>query len=230
MTVRLNLCDAIGDIGPEDRAWIMRTLEAVRDKAADRLELREADVNVVVAPGFTIPEYGMGGFTFNRSVAQIVLDPWSPRFKDPGREARLGALLAHEMCHLARFRHPAAKWAPKHMSRASLGHVLISEGLAQAFEEEMGFELPFYATAVVREPLWDLGGRAMADFEKTNFDYDAWFFGRAGDPAFPRHGGYSLGYAIVRAWMMMMETTPSEEIGLEPAEVLKAWRTGRLDI
>lgn len=230
MTVRLNLCDAIGDIAATDRAWIMAALEAVRDRASARLELADADVNIVVAPGFVIPEYGMGAFTFNRSVAQIALDPWSMRFRDPSRAERLGALLAHELHHLARFRHPASEWAPGHMSRASLGHTLIAEGLAQAFEEEMGFALPFYATVVQREPLWDLGNRAMADFEKRSFDYNSWFYGRAGDPAFPRFGGYSLGYAIVRAWMMTMETTPSEEIGLEPAEVLKAWRTGRLDI
>ncbi len=171
-----------------------------------------------------------GGFTFNRSVAQIAVDPWSPRFREPQRAERLGGILAHELCHLARFRHPASAWSTRHMSRSTLGHSLIAEGLSQAFEEEMGFPCPYTALAVQREPLWDLGARAMAHFDDAEFDHDAWFLGRRDDPAFPRFGGYSLGYAIVRAWLMMMETAPSEEIGLETPEVLTAWRTGRLDI
>jgi hypothetical protein len=230
VSIRINVCDSYGDIPAADRDWIVATLEGVRDRAAPRLGLETGDVNVVVAPSLVIPEYGIGGWTFNRSVAQIAVDPWSPRFREPAREARLGAVMAHELHHLARFRHPAAKWSPRTGSRASLGIALLNEGLAQHFEEEMGFDCPFYAIAVQREPLWDLGARAMSEFDATTFDHDAWFFGRRGDPAFPRHGGYSLGYAIVRAWMMMLETTPSEELGLEAGEVVAAWRTGRLDI
>ena len=230
MTVNLNLCDAHGDVAAEDRTWLMGVLEATRDRAVARLELTGGDINIVVAPWRAIPEYGIGGWTLNRSVSQIALDPWSPRFRESEREQRLGAVLVHELHHLARFRHPASQWSPCMGSRASLGTALLDEGLAQAFEEEMGFPCPFYALAVQREPLWDLGTRAMANFETAQFDYDAWFVGRGGDGTFPRHGGYSLGYAIVRAWMMMMETTPSEEIGLEAGEVLNAWRTGRLDI
>ena len=230
MTVRLHLCDGVGDIAPEDRTWILATLERVRDRAVPRLGLEHVDIIIAVSPWTVIPEYGIGGWTMNRSVAQITLDPWSPRFREPEREARLGATLAHELHHLARLRHPAAGWTPRTGARATLGHALLNEGLAQHFEEEMGFPRPFYATAVEREPLWDLGTRAMADFEATLFDYDAWFFGRRGDPAFPRHGGYSLGYAIVRAWLMLSETSPSEELGLEPREVMTAWRTGQLDV
>lgn len=230
MTVRINLCDGFGDIAAGDRKWIMDTLETLRDRAVPRLELINADVNVMVAPGLVIPEYGIGGWTFNRSVAQIAINPWSPRLREPEREDRLGATLAHELHHLARFRNAASGWSQLLGSRASLGHALLNEGLAQAFEEEMGYAIPFYALAVQREPLWDLGTRAMADFDSSDFDYNAWFYGHPGDAAFPRHGGYSLGYAIVRAWMMISETTASEEIGLEPSEVLSAWRAGQLDI
>jgi hypothetical protein len=230
MTVRINLCDGFGDIATEDRTWIVGTLEAVRDRAAPRLELTNADINVIVAPWLAIPEYGFGGWTYNRSVAHISINPWSPRFREPEREQRLGATLAHELHHLARNRNPASGWSQRMGGRGSLGGALLNEGLAQHFEEEMGFPCPFYATAVQRERLWDLGTRAMADFETPEFDYDAWFFGRQGDPAFPRHGGYALGYAIVRAWMMTSETTASEELGLEPKEVLAAWRSGQLDI
>lgn len=230
MTVRINLCDGFGDIPPEDRKWIMGTLEAVRDRAATRLELKDADINVIASPGWAIPELGVGGFAFNRSTAQIAVDPWNPRLRTAGREQRLGATLAHELHHLARFRHPASGWSPQRMSRATLGHSLLAEGLAQHFEEEMGFPCPLSATAVQREPLWDLGTRAMANFDAEEFDHNAWFMGRSSDPAFPRLGGYSLGYAIVRAWMMNSETTASEELGLEPKEVLVAWRSGQLDI
>ena len=230
MSVRINFQDGHGDIQPSDRCWIMATLEAVRDRAAPRLELADADVNVVVQPTTVIPEYGIGGHTLNRSVAQIAVDPWSPRLREPERELRLGSVLAHELHHLARFRHPASGWSPERLSRTSLGHVLICEGLAQAFEEEMGFPLPFHATAVAGPPLWDLADRARTQFEAREFDYDAWFLGRTGDAAFPRHGGYALGYAIVRGWMMNMETTASEEIGLATGEVLAAWRTGRLEV
>ncbi len=230
MTVRINLCDGFGDIPSDDRKWITGTLEGVRDRAVPRLELKDADVNVIVAPWLVIPEYGFGGWTFNRSVAQIAINPWSPQFRETEREMRLGAVLAHELHHLARNRQAGSGWSQHLGGRTSLGHALLNEGLAQHFEEEMGFPCPFYALAVQREPLWDLGTRAMANFESAGFDYDAWFFGRSSDPAFPRHGGSSLGYAIVRAWMMISETTASEELGLEPKEVLAAWRAGQLDI
>jgi len=230
MTVRITLCDGFGDLEPADRDWVMETLERVRARAVPRLELENADINVVVAPWAVIPEYGIGGHTWNRSVSQISLDPWSPRFRDAEHRTRLGAVAAHEMHHLARYRNPASGWSPQHGARGSLGKALLNEGLATAFEEEMGFPCPFYALAVEREPLWNLAARALADFDKTDFDYEAWFRGSAGDPAFPRNGGYSLGYSLVRGWFMSTETTPSEELGLHSDEVLAAWRTGRLDI
>ena len=80
-------------------------------------------------------------------------------------------------------------------ARASLGHALLNEGLAEHFEEEMGFACPFYAIAVEREPFGNWHP-SDGDFETAAFDYNAWFFGKKDDPAFPRHGGYSLGYAI----------------------------------
>lgn len=215
---------------PANRAWMLPVLEAMRDRAAPRLELGDGTIALVVAPASVIPQYGMGPHTRDTGIAQVAIDPASPRLADPDRDHRLASLIAHELYRLARFRHPAGGWSPSHRAPVSLGHSLLCVGLAQAFVEEMGLPCPPWSIAVEREPLWDLGTRAMASFETTDFDRHAWFSGRPGDAAFPRFGGQSLGYAIVRSWMMLTETTPSEEIGLEPAEVLRAWRTGQLDI
>ncbi len=228
MTVRLNLCDGIGDIGPDGRAWLMPTLEATRDKCQAVLPLTDADVNIIVAPRMVIPEYGMCGYTLNRSVVQITLDPWSLHFKHAERESRVGGVFAHERHHLARFRSPACEWSPKYLFKRSLGHVLILEGLAQAFEEELGFPTPFYATAVSGERLWQLADRARAEFEAVNVDCDAWFFGRANDLEFPRLGGYCLGYALVKGWLAHADTKPSKEVDLKTGALLDAWRAGRI--
>lgn len=232
MAVRLNVCDGWGDIGAGHRRWMLATAEGVVGKAGPLLHLdgtaAPVDVNILVAPKMVIPEYGVSGFTLNRSVVQIALDPWSPRFAAPECPARFGAVLAHELHHVARLRSPAAEWKPTHLSKRSLGHVLVLEGLAQAFEEEMGYPTPFYAMAVSGPQLWDLADRARAEFEAFNADYDAWLFGRHGDPRYPRYGGYSVGFALMKGWLSYKTSTASGEIDVLAQDVLDAWRDGKI--
>lgn len=232
MPIRLNLCGGWGDIREEHRRWLLSTSHEIIEKASPRLRLEgtapDVDVNIMVAPKMVIPEYGLSGFTLNRSVIQIAVDPWSPRFAAEEASQRLGAVLPHELHHVARFRSPASEWKPTYLSKRSLGHVLILEGLAQAFEEEMGYPTPFYAVSVKGQELWDTCDRARAEFEAFNADYDAWFFGRHGDPRFPRYGGYTVGYALMKAWLVHTNGTASSEINVKAGDVLDAWRSGQL--
>lgn len=230
MTIRITLGDGLDDLAAADRDGIMTALEGARGRASARLELSDGQITVIGAPHLVMPERGMGSRTLDRHAALIALDPGSATLRAPERELSLGALLSYALYRLARARHPASGWTPGRGFCATLGKALLSEGLALHFEEEMGFPRPPQAVAVERDPLWDLGTRAMAAFDDPHIDGDAWFHGRPADRSFPPHSGASLGYALVRAWLLLSETLPSEELGLESNEVLSAWRTGRLDI
>ena len=102
-------------------------------------------------------------------------------------------MLAHEMHHVMRMRRGA--WA------YSLGDRFVSEGLAQCFEEEVGAPTPFYAVALDDKTMKKMAARARPLLSATDYDHNAWMFGRRNDPEWPRNTGYSLGYALVSAWL-----------------------------
>ena len=110
---------------------------------------------------------------------------------------RLLATLAHEMHHVARLRSGVESY--------TLGGRLVSEGLAQCFEEEVGAPTPFYAVALDDETMKKMAARARPLLSATEYEHDNWMFGRKGDPEWPRHAGYSLGYALVSAWLAKKE-------------------------
>ncbi|PKQ03227.1 MAG: hypothetical protein CVT72_15350, partial [Alphaproteobacteria bacterium HGW-Alphaproteobacteria-11] len=87
----------------------------------------------------------MNGRALGKGRIDLTFEANSPRLGDAELSARIGAILAHELHHVARIRGPGYA--------AEFGEALVSEGMAQVFEEELGFSTPFYAITLSPEEL-----------------------------------------------------------------------------
>ena len=221
MTIRFHLLDAMGDIPARLKTDVQLELEAAKDRIAELLPLDRLDI--VVAPNpYVIPELGLNGFAHTPGRITISLDPASPRIDDRERPLRVLGILAHEFHHVARMR--GGVWS------RTLGGRLVTEGLAQCFEEEAGAPTPFYAVSLDKATLEKMGERARPLLSATDFDHNAWMFGRRGDPEWPRNTGYSLGYALAKAWLASRDLSAVDAVGVSDAEITGDWEAGRIAI
>ena len=131
-------------------------------------------------------------------------------------------VLAHELHHVVRGRGPGFG--------RSLGETMVSEGLAQCFEEEVGAPTPFYAVFLDSPALAKASAKARDTASSLHHDYNAWFFGRPGDPEWPRYAGYSLGYAIVKAWLDENDATAAESATVPANDIIGPWLGDARDI
>lgn len=223
MTVRFHLFDAFDEIPGEDRVAIVAALEQALPRVLARLPVDRVDVVIGYSdPFWTVPAWGVGGYSHGKGRISITVAPGHPRFRDVERGERLAALLAHELHHLARARGPGYG--------RTLGEALVSEGLAQCFEVEIGCSPPPYAVAVTEEALREFAVRARPHVDATDYDHGAWFFGRKGDPTFPKDGGYSLAYALAGSWLALENTTASASANVPACEIIRAWTSDRLGV
>ena len=221
MTIAFHLLDAMDEFPAQLKEDVMGELEAASGHIADFVQLDRLDV--VVAPeAWVIVEWGLSGRANGPGRITITLDPGSPRLHDPERPDRLLATLAHEMHHVARLRSGVETY--------TLGGRFVSEGLAQCFEEEVGAPTPFYAMALDSERLERMAARARPLLSATEYEHDNWMFGRKGDPEWPRHAGYSLGYALVSAWLAERNMSAIDAAGVPATEIAEDWLSGRLSV
>lgn len=221
MSVCFHLFDAFDEIPEDDRSSALAALENALPRILARLPIDRVDVVIGYSdPFWTVPAWGVGGFSHGKGRITITLAPQHPRFADAERHERLVALLAHELHHIARAR--SAGYG------CTLGEALVSEGLAQCFEVEIGCPPPPYAIAVHGEPLNQFAVRARDQIAAPAYDHGAWFYGRRNDPDFPKDGGYSLGYVLVKSWLAAEGTTASAAADMPASHVMEAWIAGRL--
>ena len=112
--------------------------------------------------------------------------------------------LVHEFHHAMRWRGPGCG--------GNLAQMLVSEGLAQLFEEETLGEAPFYS----RTPITDAEiAEARATLFEPEFSPSKWFFGAEG---VARLFGYAFGYRICKEYARtesdaaQLVDTPSRDI------------------
>ncbi|MDE0387638.1 MAG: DUF2268 domain-containing putative Zn-dependent protease [Rhodospirillales bacterium] len=221
MTIAFHLLDAMDELPAQLKEGVMGELEAAKERIVRFVQMDRLDV-VVAAEAWVIREWGLCGYANGPGRITITLDPRSPRLNDPERPDRLLGTLAHEMHHVARLRSGIETY--------TLGARFVSEGLAQCFEEEVGAPTPFYALALDGESLKRMAARARPLLSATDYDHDAWMFGRKGDPEWPRHAGYSLGYALVSAWLAKREVSAIDAARVPATEITDDWLSGRLSI
>jgi hypothetical protein len=221
MTIRFHLFDAFDEIPSADRISILASLEEALPRVLGRLPIERVDIVVGYSdPFWTIPAWGIGGYSHGKGRISITVAPAHPRFRDAERPQRLAAVLAHELHHTVRARGPGYG--------TTLGEALVSEGLAQCFEVEIGCPPPPYAVAVAGDALSAFATRARREFDATGYDHAAWFFGRRGDPDFPKDGGYSLGYALTKRWLDAEGLTASAAASISASQLIQEWMSGRI--
>lgn len=221
MTVKFHLLDAYGEIPAPLRRSIKRELQDALVTVSTHLTLDRLDV-LILPSKWVIPEYGLTGRTEGKGRVIVTVDPESAHLHDPERAARLLGVLAHELHHVVRTRGPGYGM--------TLHESLVSEGLAQCFEEEVGLPPPFYAVFLDAAALAKADTKAKEASPLLHYDHSAWYFGRWGDGQWPRYAGYSLGYAIVRAWLDENDTTASASATVPANDIIGPWKGGTLDI
>lgn len=183
----------------------LSTIAAAFDFAATRareLLLAEGiDVLFVDSPNDAIPEWGVGGYTYGAHVVLVALDP-----EVDLEERWLTATLVHEFHHTMRERGPGCG--------GSLASMLVSEGLAELFEEEVTGEAPFYSRVAITDEEIALAGASLYELP---FSQSKWFFGADG---ITRSFGYTYGYRICKAYASSVEASASELVLIPTQEVL----------
>ena len=223
MTITFHVLDAMDELPAQFKEDVLGELEAANEQIADHIQLDRLDI--VVAPeAWALPAYGFNGYANSPGRITITFSPRSPRLHDPERSDRILGTLAHEMHHVLRMRRGAEP------ETYTLGSRFVSEGLAQCFEEEVGAPTPFYAVALDEAQLNVMADRARPLLAASEFNHDDWMFGRRNDPEWPRSAGYSLGYALVSAWLEKRELSAVDAAGVPATEITDDWEAGRLPI
>lgn len=222
LDLRLHFLEADGSLAPwRERiaADVQVTAERVGGSvvAADRAA--PIDVLVERRPGETIPELGLSGSCFRRGLVTITLDPDNPNFETSITKGELRKTLTHELHHS--FRHATCGYGFR------LGEVLVTEGLADAFDEEInGGDGNLWNHAIAATDWLGVIERAELELWADGYNHSAWFFGwnGYGDPL-PRWAGYSIGYHLVKTYLAANpDARPSQMTGTPAPEVIgRAW-------
>lgn len=187
--MKLHFLDARGEL-TELRSWLRDRLVDAYTKACELLPLLPIDV-VVKAGKFVIPEKGHVGYAPDPGKVFVTVDPDNPALMTNSNSS-LERMLVHELHHSARWDGPGYG--------SSLGEALVSEGLAGHFVQEVygGPAEPWESVEIdkIRAHI----ARAARDWEASDYDHKAWFYGTG---ELPRWVGYSLGFQLVANFLDM---------------------------
>ena len=209
--IQVHLLDAANHLG-EYRQRILELAEQTVAKAQGLLPVDQVDVMIVRNPTWTIPESGFGGYCPEPHLVQIWLDPSAQNFAEK-LELELAATLAHELHHAVRWHNPGYG--------KTLLEAMVTEGLAECFETLFrNAQTPFYAAPFEKTEMNALLQRAKLEFEHSNYNHAAWFFGSE-TQNLPRWTGYKLGFEIVRHYLEQTNQTAAQACAVEAKTVLE---------
>ena len=187
MSMELHFLDARGAL-THHRDWLRGSLLETHAKAAALMAIQPLDV-IVQTGSWVVPEKGHMGYAPRPSVIFVTVDPDNPALQ-ANAEASLERMFAHELHHAARWDGPGYG--------SSLGEALISEGLAGHFAQELyGEPLEPWESLPMNEVRPHLG-LAEQEWDKTDYNHEAWFFGTADRPGW---SGYALGFRLVERFL-----------------------------
>jgi uncharacterized protein YjaZ len=158
------------------------------NKISDVLPFKQP-VDIVVYRYKTADKnFAISGYTPTGNMVHIYADPSHAGFEKLVRQ-QLPKTLAHELHHACRWQGPGFG--------ETLKEVLITEGLASRFEQEVFGGLPadFYIKFSDKE-IKRLWLKAKRELKSNKFSYQDWFFGNK-KQNIPKHAGYALGYWIM---------------------------------
>jgi hypothetical protein len=212
----LHWLEAEGELAPW-RSQIAAEIEATKTIIAGHIAPPRLDILVQHIPGWVIPEIGLVGHTYRRSLFSLTVDPANANFAPSLTDGTLRRQVAHEVHHCLRHAGPG--------HGRSLGEALVSEGLAGQFVTHLFAAQPepwerAVEPAVANRLFPDNAALAAADY-----DHQAWFYGGG---VYPRWLGYTLGYMIAQRWL---DTAPEANatmlVNVTANEVLAAWTSAK---
>ncbi|MBV9782237.1 MAG: hypothetical protein JO264_00305 [Acidisphaera sp.] len=212
---RLHWLQAEGDLEPW-RPRITAEIEATRDIISRLLTLPRLDILVQRLARAVIPEIGMVGHAYRRSLFALTLDPDNAHFASCLADGTLRRQVAHEVHHCLRMAGPGYG--------SSLGEALVSEGLAGQFVRVLFQTPPEPWERAMDEAALTRNFPTAAELASTAYDHAGWFFGAGGHR--PRWLGYTLGYHIAGRWLATLPEPDAVQLVNVPAgDALAAWRT-----
>lgn len=200
--INILFANASGELN-EVKNEIINAVKETEEYAFAKLKI-DWDIDVVISANaypLIIPEDGVGGYTYASNFIVSALDLKSmsiPRFKE---------MLAHELCH-------AARWGKNDEWMITLFDGMISEGIATYFGTEFAknnSEKQFF-TKTMLERSDEENERILnvlrGNLDDKNYDYTTIFF--TGNDKLPRWSGYSLGYYLVKKYLEKTHKTIEE--------------------
>ena len=200
--INVLLANANGNLD-EIKDTILTAVKEVESYAFSKLKI-DWNIDVVVtdsAYSIIIPEDGVGGQTYASNFIVSALDLKSmsiPRFKE---------MLAHELCH-------AARWGKNDEWMNTLFDGMISEGVATYFNAEFAknnSEKRFFTKTILErsdEENEHILNELRGNLDDKHYDYNTIFF--SGNDKLPRWSGYSLGYYLVKKYLEKTHKTIEE--------------------
>ena len=200
--INVLLANANGNLD-ETKDTILTAVKEVESYAFSKLKI-DWNIDVVVtdsAYSIIIPEDGVGGQTFASDFIVSALDLKNMsilRFKE---------MLAHELCH-------AARWGKNDEWMNTLFDGMISEGVATYFGAEFAkntSEKQFFTKTMLErsdEENERILNKLRGNLDDKNYDYNTIFF--TGNDKLPRWSGYSLGYYLVKKYLEKTHKTIEE--------------------
>lgn len=172
------------------------------------------DILIQNLPEGTVPGMGMGGSCFRRGLVTVSLAPEMPGFEAGLGRGDFQQLLAHEL-------HHAMRWNAGGYGE-TLGEAIVSEGLADAFAENLtGLTAPPWTAAPESDQLSAIVARAEEELANPYYDHAEWFFGSG---ELPMWTAYTLGYQLARRFY---EQNPREAaqgfVDTQASAVLSGW-------
>ena len=200
--INVLLANANGNLD-EIKDTILTAVKEVESYAFSKLKI-DWNIDVVVtdsAYSIIIPEDGVGGQTFASDFIVSALDLKNMsilRFKE---------MLAHELCH-------AARWGKNDEWMNTLFDGMISEGVATYFGAEFAkntSEKQFFTKTMLErsdEENERILNELRGNLDDKHYDYNTIFF--TGNDKLPRWSGYSLGYYLVKKYLEKTHKTIEE--------------------
>ena len=191
--INVLLANSAGEFN-ETQSDIINAIKEVERYTFSKLKI-DWNIDLVVnnrMDFLVIPEDGVGGYTYASDFIISALDLKSmsiPRFKE---------MLAHELCH-------AARWGKNDEWMNTLFDGMISEGVATYFNAEFAknnSEKQFFTKTILErsdEENERILNKLRGNLDDKNYDYNTIFF--TGNDKLPRWSGYSLGYYLVKKYL-----------------------------
>ena len=217
MDWQLHWLEAEGEIAPwRDR--IAAEIDETRQSIARVLPPPRLDILIQCLPNAVIPEIGMVGRAYRKSLVALTLDPDNSLLESSLVEGTLRRQVAHEVHHCLRM-------ASVGYGR-TLGEALVSEGLAGRFVGHLFGTLPEPWERAVDDETLNAHLPTADEVAAPSYDHGSWFFGAGGRR--PRWLGYTLGYRMVGEWQAAMPRIDGAEWVDTPAATILATARGHI--